>query len=67
LAIEKKGNSKLPEEVALQMSNFGIRYWPWVALVTLFKYGNGCYLAWRVKFRGRQGSEKTLNNVESGM
>jgi hypothetical protein len=43
------------------MSNFGIHLLPKVTRVTLFKYVNGGYLAWRVQVCDRR---KTLNSVE---
>jgi hypothetical protein len=51
---KKEGISKKPYEVALKISNFGIHFWPMVTLVTLLKYGDVVYLAWRLQFRGQR-------------
>jgi hypothetical protein len=49
---EKEGNSKGPKGFALNMSNFGIHFWPKVTKVKLMKCGIGGYLIWTFQFWG---------------
>jgi hypothetical protein len=53
LPDEKGGQLQGALRYSTEISNFGIHLWPRVMIVTLVKYANGGYLAWKFLFWGQ--------------